>query len=86
MEAVAFAEEELSLSRVIDAPSDQVFAAWTDPGLLQEWFASRPGITSMVLTFEEKGGKTRYTARVLHRASAEISADSLHDVAAVFGL
>jgi uncharacterized protein YndB with AHSA1/START domain len=86
MEAVAVANEELSLSRVIDAPAEQVFQAWTDPGLLQQWFASRPGITSMVLTFEEEDGKTRYTARVLHRASAEISADSLHGVAAVFGL
>lgn len=86
MEAVATANQELSLSRVIDASPAQVFEAWTDPGLLQQWFASRPWITSMVLTFEEEDGKTRYTARVAHRASTEISADSLHGVAAVFGL
>jgi hypothetical protein len=86
MEAVAAANQELSLSRVIDAPSAQVFAAWTDPELLRQWFASRPWITSMVLTFDEEDGKTHYTARVLHRASTEISADSLHGVAAVFGV
>jgi hypothetical protein len=86
MEAVVAANQELSLSRVIDASPEQVFEAWTDPGLLHQWFASRPWITSMVLTFEEEDGKTRYTARVLHRASTEISADSLHGVAAVFGL
>jgi uncharacterized protein YndB with AHSA1/START domain len=86
MEAQATTNRELSLSRVIDAPSDQVFQAWTDPELLHEWFASRPWITSMVLTFEEEDGKTRYTARVSHRESTEITADSLHGVAAVFGL
>jgi len=76
---------ELSVSRIIDAPSEQVFEAWRDPALLHEWFASRPWITSMILTFEDQGGKTKYTARVRHQ-SAEVAADSLHGVAAVFGL
>ncbi len=76
---------ELSLSRIIDAPSEKVFEAWTDPALLHQWFASRPWITSMILTFEDQGGKTKYTACVRHQ-SAEVAPDSLHSVAAVFGL
>jgi uncharacterized protein YndB with AHSA1/START domain len=29
---------ELVLVRLIDAPREQVFRAWTDPVLLQQWF------------------------------------------------
>ncbi len=61
---------ELSLSRMVDAPADKVFDAWTDPALLREWFATRPWITSMVLTFEDHGDRTKYTARVLHSSAA----------------
>jgi hypothetical protein len=50
-----------------------------------QWFTGRPWITSMVLTFESQGGKTKYTAQVRHE-SAEVAPDSLHGVAAVFGL
>ena len=120
---------ELSLTRLIDAPREKVFKAWTDPELLKQWFAPlpwttpyaeldvRPGGTSLVvmrgpdgnefpnpgvylevvenerlvvtdaytkawepsakpfmtliLTFENEGGKTRYTARVLHWTVAD---------------
>jgi uncharacterized protein YndB with AHSA1/START domain len=115
---------ELSLTRIIDAPPAKVFKAWTDPGLLKQWFAPRPWTTphaqldvrpgganliimrgpkgqefpsrgvylevidserlvftdaytsawepaekpfmTVILTFEDLGGKTRYTARVFH--------------------
>jgi len=115
---------ELSLTRLIDAPRDKLFRAWTDPALIPIWFCPppwgvseahtdvRPGGSSLivmrgpegqempnrgvylevvpneklvftdaytsawepsdkpfmtvVLTFEEEAGKTRYTARVLH--------------------
>lgn len=33
------AEFELSISRVIDAPRSRVFRAWTEPTLLQQWWA-----------------------------------------------
>jgi uncharacterized protein YndB with AHSA1/START domain len=118
-------ERELRLTRLIDAPREAVWEAWTDPELLKRWFAPlpyttpeaafdlRPGGASnivmqapdgtrmpnrgqfleitpheglvftdaytgdwtpregapfmtVVLTFEDEGGKTRYTARVLH--------------------
>jgi uncharacterized protein YndB with AHSA1/START domain len=117
-------ENELSLTRLIDAPPARVYRAWTDPEQLKQWFAPlpwttaraeldvRPGGASLivmrspkgqdmpnkgvylevvenerlvftdayseawepsakpfmtvVLTFEDEGGKTRYTARVRH--------------------
>jgi len=118
-------ERELRLTRLIDAPREAVWQAWTDPERLKRWFAPlpyttpeaafdlRPGGASnivmqapdgtrmpnrgqflevtpherlvftdaytgdwtpregkpfmtVVLTFEDEGGKTRYTARVLH--------------------
>lgn len=33
------AEFELSISRLIDAPRRRVFRAWTEPTLLQQWWA-----------------------------------------------
>jgi len=115
---------ELMLTRIIDAPPEKVYRAWTEPELMKQWFAPlpfttplvetdvRPGGASLVvmqdpegreypnrgvylevieneklvftdaytsawrpsekpfmtaiLTFENAGGKTRYTARVLH--------------------
>ncbi|RJG03441.1 SRPBCC family protein [Noviherbaspirillum sedimenti] len=123
------ANRELVLTRIIDAPREKVFRAWTDPELLKQWFAPLPYTTSFaqtdvrpggaslivmrspegqeipcpgvylevipnerlvftdayinawqpsekpfmtaVLTFEDVGGKTRYTARVLHWTVAD---------------
>ena len=123
-EAAPQADRELVLTRLIDAPRETLFRAWTDPALMKRWFAPlpwttphvetdvRPGGASLVvmagpdgtefpnrgvylevvenerlvftdayveawqpsekpfmtviLTFEEEDGKTRYTARVLH--------------------
>lgn len=120
---------DLILTRVIDAPHEKVFKAWTDPELLKQWFAPlpwttptvetdvRPGGSSLmvmrgpdgnefpnrgvylevvknewlvftdaftkawepsekpfmtvVLTFEDQGGKTKYTARVHHWSIAD---------------
>ena len=30
---------DLILTRIIDAPREKVFRAWTDPALLKQWFA-----------------------------------------------
>jgi uncharacterized protein YndB with AHSA1/START domain len=120
---------ELVITRVIDAPRESVFKAWTDPELLKQWFAPppfttpraeldvRPGGASLivmrgpdgqempnrgvylevvkneklvftdaytkawepsehpfmtvVLTFEDVGGKTKYTAKVLHWTTSD---------------
>ncbi len=127
--ATPASDRELVLTRLIDAPREKIFKAWTTPALLQRWFAPlpwrtpsaeldvRPGGTStitmrspegkdfpstgvylevvenerlvftdsftkawqpsekpfmtVVLTFEDEGGKTRYTARVLHPTVAD---------------
>ncbi len=117
-------DRELSLTRIIDAPRENVFRAWTDPELLKRWFAPLPYMTpiaeldvrpggaslivmrgpdgqdlpnrgvylevmenerlvftdaytnawqpsekpfmTVILTFEDEGGKTRYTVRARH--------------------
>lgn len=122
-------DRELVLTRVIDAPREKVFRAWTDPALLKQWFAPLPYTTSeaemdvrpgganrivmrdpqgnempnrgvylevvenerlvftdaytkawepsekpfitVILTFEDQGGKTKYTARVRHWSVAD---------------
>jgi uncharacterized protein YndB with AHSA1/START domain len=127
--AVPTSDRELVLTRLIDAPRDKVFRAWTDPELLKQWFAPlpyttpaaeldvRPGGASLIvmrdpdgndmplrgvylevvqnerlvftdayteawkpsekpfmtviLTFDDEGGKTRYTARVRHWTVAD---------------
>src|SRR5262249_39039917 len=120
---------DLVLNRVIDAPPEKVFAAWTKPLLLKQWFAPLPWTTpdaetdvrvggsslivmrgpdgkdipcrgvylevvpnqrlvftdaftnawepsekpfmTVILTFEDQGGKTNYTARVRHWTVAD---------------
>ncbi len=115
---------ELVLTRIIDAPPEKVFRAWTEPELVKQWFAPKPWTTSVaemelrpggsnlivmrspegeefpnpgvylevvknkklvftdaytsawvpsekpfftaVITFEDEGGKTKYTARAIH--------------------
>ncbi|MFG1370818.1 SRPBCC family protein [Xanthobacter oligotrophicus] len=115
---------ELVLTRLIDAPREALFRAWTEVGLLKQWFTPRPWTVpfaeldlkpgglfhtqmrgpegekfdnrgvfleivpgekvvftdayvpgwepaekpfiTAIITFEEEGGKTRYTARVWH--------------------
>jgi uncharacterized protein YndB with AHSA1/START domain len=123
------ADRELMLTRLIDAPREKVYRAWTDPSLLKQWFAPLPYTTpvaeldvrpggsafivmrgpdgkdlpnhgvylevvanqrlvttdaytkawepsakpfmTLILTFEDEGGKTRYTARVRHWTVAD---------------
>lgn len=123
------ADRELVLTRLINAPREKVYRAWTDPALLKQWFAPKPYTTpvveidvrpggaglfvmrgpdgkdmpnrgvylevvpnerlvstdafvnawepsekpfmTMILTFEDEGGKTRYTARVRHWTVAD---------------
>ena len=115
---------DLVLTRLIDAPREKLYRAWTEPALLTQWFAPKPWSTpraemdlrvgggstvvmadengteypnkgqyleivpneklvftdafvgdwapsakpfmTVVLTFEDKGGKTLYTATVRH--------------------
>ena len=89
--------QKLVFTRIVDAPRDKVFAAWTDPVQLRQWLTPtpwtvtvvqadpRPGAASMLLmsepeagelmtvvvTFEDVHGGTRYTARVRHWTNTE---------------
>lgn len=48
------AETSISLTRVIDAPVEMLFAAWTDPALLEQWQAE-------AVSFEPfEGGSFRF--------------------------
>lgn len=120
---------DLILTRIIDAPPEKIFEAWTKPELMQQWFAPKPYTTTVVhnevvpggsclivmkspegqeipcpsvylevvknerivstdaftkawepaekpfmtviLTFEDQGGKTKYTARCRHWTIAD---------------
>lgn len=122
-------DRELLISRVINAPPEKVFRAWTEPELLMQWFTPAPWQTvkaevdlrpgganlivmrgpdgqefpnrgvyleviknrklvftdayvkawepsakpffTVVLTFEDMGGKTKYTARLYHWTEAD---------------
>jgi uncharacterized protein YndB with AHSA1/START domain len=125
----AASDRELLLTRLIDAPPEKLYRAWTEPALLKQWFAPHPWTTpraeldvrpgganlvvmrspdgndfpnrgvylevvpnqrlvftdayteawqpsekpfmTVILAFEEEGGKTRYTARVRHWTAAD---------------
>ncbi|KYF85249.1 SRPBCC family protein [Sorangium sp. So ce296] len=128
-EATSTSDRDLVLTRIIDAPREKVFKAWTDPELLKKWFAPQPFTTpfaeldvrpggaslivmrdpqgneypnkgvflevvenerlvftdaytrawepsekpfmTVILTFEDQGGKTKYTARARHWTVAD---------------
>jgi uncharacterized protein YndB with AHSA1/START domain len=43
--ATSLADRELVLTRIIDAAPEKLYRAWTEPPLLQEWFAPLPYTT-----------------------------------------
>ena len=43
--AAATAEHELVLTRLIDAPREMLFRAWTEPELMKKWFSPAPWTT-----------------------------------------
>ena len=49
-------DRELVLSRIIDAPRERVFKAWTDPELLKQWFAPLPYTTPVAELDFRPGG------------------------------
>jgi uncharacterized protein YndB with AHSA1/START domain len=56
-------DRELVLCRIIDAPREKVFRAWTDPVLLKQWFAPAPFTTPIVETDVRAGGSSYFVMR-----------------------
>jgi uncharacterized protein YndB with AHSA1/START domain len=56
-------DRELVLCRIIDAPRENVFKAWTDPTLLKQWFAPAPFSTPVVETDVRTGGSSYIVMR-----------------------
>jgi uncharacterized protein YndB with AHSA1/START domain len=44
------------LTRIIDAPRQKLFKAWTDPDLLKQWFAPLPNTTPVAELDVRPGG------------------------------
>jgi uncharacterized protein YndB with AHSA1/START domain len=51
-------DRELVLCRIINAPPEKVFRAWTDPSLMKQWFAPAPFTTPVVETDVRAGGSS----------------------------
>lgn len=57
------ADREIRIERVFDAPRDRVFAVYTDPELIPEWWGPR-GTTTVVDRMDVKaGGGWRFVVR-----------------------
>lgn len=50
----------LQIKRVIKAPRDKVYAAWTDPAQLKEWFGPENVETRNLIADARVGGKFRW--------------------------
>lgn len=54
---------DLTLTRIIQAPPEKVFQAWTDPALLRRWFAPAPYTTPSAEMDVRPGGASRIVMR-----------------------
>jgi uncharacterized protein YndB with AHSA1/START domain len=61
--ATAASDRELVLTRLIDAPREKVWKAWTNPELLKKWFAPLPWTTPAAQLDVRPGGASVITMR-----------------------
>jgi uncharacterized protein YndB with AHSA1/START domain len=54
---------DLVLTRIIDAPREKVYRAWTDATILPRWFAPKPWSTSAAELDVRVGGASKVTMR-----------------------
>jgi uncharacterized protein YndB with AHSA1/START domain len=54
---------ELVLTRLIDAPRENLFRCWTEPKLMKQWFAPLPWTTPVVETDLRPGGSSVFVMR-----------------------
>ncbi|MBI2716964.1 MAG: SRPBCC family protein [Rhizobiales bacterium] len=57
------ADRELVLTRLINAPREKVYRAWTEPELLKQWFAPKPYTTPIVEIDVRPGGSAYFVMR-----------------------
>jgi uncharacterized protein YndB with AHSA1/START domain len=57
------ADREIHVERVFDAPRDRVFAAYTDPDLIPEWYGPRDTTTIVDTMDVRAGGSWRFVMR-----------------------
>ncbi len=62
-DAAATANRELVLTRIIAAPRARLFRAWTEPGLLKQWFAPLPWTTPHAVLDVRPGGASLVVMR-----------------------
>ena len=56
-------ERELVLARIIDAPPESVYRAWSEPALLKRWFAPKPYTTPVAEVDLRPGGASLIVMR-----------------------
>ena len=61
--ADASTNRELVLERVLNAPRERVYQAWTDPQLLTQWFTPRPWTTPRAELDVKPGGSNLVVMR-----------------------
>jgi uncharacterized protein YndB with AHSA1/START domain len=60
MTTKAATKSSLEIKRVIKAPRDRVYAAWTDPAQLKQWFGPEKVRTRDLIAEVHPGGKFRW--------------------------
>jgi uncharacterized protein YndB with AHSA1/START domain len=56
-------DRELVLTRLIDAPREKLFRAWTEPELMKQWFTPRPWTTPVIEVDLRPGGSNLIVMR-----------------------
>lgn len=56
-------DREIHVEREFEAPRDRVFAAYTDPGLIPEWWGPRGTTTTVDQMDARTGGRWRFVIR-----------------------
>jgi uncharacterized protein YndB with AHSA1/START domain len=56
-------DRELVLGRILNAPREKIFRAWTEPELVQQWFAPKPWSIARVDMDPRAGGSSSIVMR-----------------------
>lgn len=62
-EAATANDRELVLTRILDAPREKIYRAWTEAELLKQWFAPLPWTTPSAKLDVRAGGTSNVTMR-----------------------